>query len=64
MNAMLALAKANGENVKELHAQFIAQQKQTMDEFNAVTARLKVYADAKNGQAKQQAQGASEPSNG
>jgi len=64
MNAMLALAKANGENVKELHAQFIAQQKQTMDEFNAVTARLKVYADAKNGQAEQQAQGASEPSNG
>jgi hypothetical protein len=58
MDAMLKMAQARKESTDGLHAQFIAQQKQTKDEFEAVTKRLKVLIDGKNNQqAGEQAEG-------
>lgn len=60
---MLALAKAQGESVANLHSMWIEEQEQFRKEFDSVTARMKAISDGQNKQEGKQAEGASGASN-
>ena len=54
----LAYAQAQNEDVKGLHAQFMAEQKSIQDEYSNVTQRLKVLIDGQTRSAAKQDTGA------
>lgn len=58
MTAELTMAQAQNESIEGLHAQFMEQKRLNKEEFDAVTQRLKVLIDGKNGAARKQASGA------
>ncbi len=47
IDSELKLAQANNENVKGVHDRYMQQQKALKEEFDAVTKRMKVIADAR-----------------
>ena len=59
MQAALAFAKAQNEDVSGLHAQFIAEQKVITEEYNSVTKRIEaIYKNEQSGEATEQDAGA------